>query len=110
MNDAKYMYHKNICEDIKSYLDENYKNIPYNELDFYDIFNELWICDQVTGNASGSYWFSTWKAEEAICHNIDLAIEALGELGYPDNVNAETIDVTIRCYLLHDCLRTVMYS
>lgn len=40
----------------------------------------------MTGNASGSYTFSTWEAEENICHNLDLL--------------AEACDVTIRCYLL----------
>ena len=110
MNDAKYNYRKNICEDIKAYLNENYKNVPYNALDFYEILEKLWVCDQVTGNASGSYWCSTWNAESALCHNVDLAIEALGELGYPADINAESIDVTIRCYLLQDCLRTVFYS
>lgn len=24
--------------------------------------DELWVCDHVTGNASGSYTFSTWQA------------------------------------------------
>ena len=66
--------------------------------------DELWACDQVTGNASGSYYYSTWRAEEAISHNWDLLADALTELGQ-DGVDvlrqgAEAMDVTIRCYIL----------
>ena len=66
--------------------------------------DELWACDQVTGNASGSYYCSTWRAEEAISHNWDLLADALTELGQ-DGIDvlrqgAEAMDVTIRCYLL----------
>ena len=66
--------------------------------------DELWACDQVTGNASGSYYCSTWKAEEALSHNWDLLADALAEFGQ-DGVDvlrqgAEAMDVTIRCYIL----------
>ena len=66
--------------------------------------DELWACDQVTGNASGSYYCSTWKAEEALSHNWDLLADALVEFGQ-DGVDvlrqgAEAMDVTIRCYQL----------
>ena len=66
--------------------------------------DELWACDRVTGNASGSYYCSTWRAEEAISHNWDLLADALAEFGQ-DGVDvlrqgAEAMDVTIRCYIL----------
>jgi hypothetical protein len=57
----------------------------------------------VTGNASGSYTFSTWQAEENLCHNLDLLGEALKEFGDGADFlekGAEACDVTIRCYLL----------
>jgi hypothetical protein len=58
----------------------------------------------VTGNASGSYTFNTYEAEENICHNLDLLEEALDEFGsghgYLLDNGAEAADVTIRCYLL----------
>ena len=66
--------------------------------------DELWTCDRVTGNASGSYYCSTWRAEEAISHNWDLLADALDEFGQDGSdvlrQGAEAMDVTIRCYLL----------
>jgi hypothetical protein len=65
--------------------------------------DELWVCDSVTGNASGSYYCNTWKAEEALCHNWDLLAEAIDEFGGCTDVlrqGPEACDVTIRCYLL----------
>lgn len=57
----------------------------------------------MTGNASGSYTFNTWKAEENLCHNWDLLAEVLDEFGSDTDIlkqGAEALDVTIRCYLL----------
>lgn len=63
--------------------------------------NELWTVDSVTGNASGSYTFNTWEAEENLAHNWDLLAEALDEFGQDVlKQGAEAMDVTIRCYLL----------
>lgn len=66
--------------------------------------DELWACDSVTGNASGSYYCNTWRAEEALCHNWAELAEALEEFGCAD-INpfakgAEWCDVTLRCYYL----------
>lgn len=65
--------------------------------------DDLWVSDRVTGNASGSYTFSTWQAEEYLAHNWDLLADALEEFcGSTDILRqgAEACDVTIRCYLL----------
>ena len=66
--------------------------------------NELWTVNSVTGNASGSYTFNTWEAEENLAHNWDLLAEALDEFGQDGTdvlrQGAEAMDVTIRCYLL----------
>ena len=72
-----------------------------------DLNDELWTVDRVTGNGSGSYTFSTWTAEENLCHNLDLLAEALRE--FDDDTNylkkgAEACDVTIRCYLLYEAI------
>lgn len=64
---------------------------------------DLWTNDSVTGNGSGSYTFSTYEAEENLCHNLDLLEEACEEFGGSMDVlkdGAEACDVTIRCYLL----------
>lgn len=66
--------------------------------------DELWTADSVTGNASGSYYYNSYKAEEALAHNWDLLAEALEEFGQDGTdvlkQGAEAMDVTIRCYLL----------
>ena len=80
----------------------------------------MFISDEITGNASGSYYCNAWKAEEALNHNQGLLFEALGEFGYFSsidamnssirnirNMGAEWCDVTIRCYLLGQALEEV---
>lgn len=76
------------------------------------LYDTLFIDDSVTGNASGSYTFSTWQAEENLCHNMDLLKEACDEFG--ENASdliekgAEACDVTIRCYLLPQAISNVL--
>lgn len=114
----EYNYLDAVKEDVRNYIDENkdeiLKAVNYEEgEDIADYMDEivkylndtLWSYDGVTGNASGSYWFNAWKAEEAICHNLDELEEACDELGYNmDDVlkhrGTEIADVIIRCYLL----------
>ena len=76
------------------------------------LYDNLFVDDGVTGNASGSYFFNAWKAEEAISHNFDLLGEALTEFGcdhsYIMEKGAEACDVTIRCYLLGQALSDVL--
>jgi hypothetical protein len=109
----KYNYHQAIWDDVMEYIKDNYTSeelkehlsTKRGEQDFLDQLNdELWVCDSVTGNASGSYTVSYWKAEENLCHNLDLLKEALDEFGgdYAKALEkgAEYCDVTIRCYLL----------
>lgn len=72
---------------------------------------DLWICDSVTGNASGSYYCNSYKAEEALMHNLDLLAEACEEFGGGCDVlkdGAEACDVTIRCYLLGECIAAAL--
>lgn len=100
----KYNYLENVVEDVKEYIKENIDLKEYSREELEEKLNEdLWIEDSVTGNASGSYTFSTWQAEENICHNMDLVQEAYEEFGYdgvPLDTGAEAMDVTVRCYLL----------
>lgn len=80
----------------------------------YDqLYDDMWIDDSVTGNASGSYTFNAYKAEEFIAHNWDLLREALEEFGSNlkdayENGGVEGLDVTIRCYLLGEILTEVL--
>lgn len=104
-----YDYLENVKEDVKEYLKNNYDVETVEEIEEIDkdnLYDELFIEDSVTGNASGSYTFSIYQAEENICHNLDLLKEALeafcSNLNYLEN--PEACDVTIRCYLLGDAI------
>lgn len=110
----EYDYREAVKNDVMEYVK--------NEIDFSDfdtleeleehLNEELWTVDSVTGNGSGSYTFSTYEAEENICHNLDLLGEALEEFGsgadYLITNGAEAADVTIRCYLLGECIATAL--
>jgi hypothetical protein len=114
----KYDYFKALEDDIKEYIENEYTTEELKEHlgdrdTFYDkLHDDLWVCDSVTGNASGSYTFSTWDAEENLCHNLDLLGDALSEfgdeLGKALEKGAEYCDVTIRCYLLGSVLYQVL--
>lgn len=110
----RYNYNEAVREDVLEAIRDNYTPEEIREaLKDRDAFAEklnddLWIDDGVTGNASGSYYCNTWKAEEAIAHNLDLLGEALQEFGcgpeYLIEKGAEAADVTIRCYLLYNAI------
>lgn len=101
-----YNYFKNVKEDVKEAIKERYEKdeILGDEIDTDNLYDDLFIDDSVTGNASGSYTFNTYEAEENIAHNMDLLKEALdefgGEYGEALERGAEFCDVTIRCYML----------
>lgn len=109
----KYNYQQAVIDDIKQYINDN--NIIVTEKnrdDIYDsLYDDLVNSDSVTGNASGSYTFNTWQAEENLCHNWDLMEEAGNELGYDSDVlarGAEYLDVMIRFYLVGQVLGSVL--
>lgn len=96
-----------VIEQVKDGYKENslrlYKEEGRDALEQY-LNEELWIDDQVTGNASGSYTFNTWEAGKNLCCNLSLLAEACDEFGQDVGEavkrGAEYCDVTIRCYLL----------
>lgn len=77
---------------------------------------DLWMCDSVTGNASGSYTFNTWQAKEYVVDNVALLWEALREWCTPYeqigemfvNEEWETMDVNIRCYMLSQAIASAL--
>lgn len=107
-------YYDEVKNDIMAYIRENLNCYVWEDLeDLKDkLYEDLWIEDTVTGNGSGSYTFSTYQAEENLCHNLDLLKEALDEFGDSENYllskGAEAADVTIRCYLLGGALSDVL--
>jgi hypothetical protein len=110
----KYNYLKEETNDVIVYIFENYTKEDIKEkLQDMDAFAEalndaLWIEDAVTGNASGSYTFNRWRAEEYIAHNLDLLKDAFIDfcVDFSDALErgAEYCDVTIRCYLLSEAI------
>lgn len=104
---TNYNYLEAITSDVLDYIKEeiNLDEWKGNREGLEEKLNdELWTVDSVTGNASGSYTFNTWEAEENLAHNWDLLAEALDEFGQDGTdvlrQGAEAMDVTIRCYLL----------
>ena len=110
----KYNYLEAVTADVLNYIDENNITVTSENRDEIEqqLNDDLWTVDSVTGNASGSYTFSTWQAEENICHNLDLLAEACEEFGSDAakllNDGAEACDVTIRCYLLGQAISAAL--
>ena len=113
----KYDYREVMKSDIMDYLEECVENFNEFDMDNYDeIYDELWINDSVTGNASGSYTFNRLRAEQYVKENLPLCIEAMIEFGFSAedfgkkvyDDEWEYLDVTIRCYLLDGCLSEVL--
>lgn len=110
-----YDYKEAILDDVREYVEEeiNLNEWKGNRDKLEEKLNDdLWTCDSVTGNASGSYTFNAWEAEENLCHNLDLLEEALegfgSNKGYLLEHGAEAADVTIRCYLLSWAISEVL--
>lgn len=108
----RYDYYETVKNDIKEYIKDHDIDVTSEEFDRDELCDRLWIADSVTGNASGSYTFNAYQAEENLCHNWDLLKEALEDFGQTDvNIlekGPEWCDVTIRCYLLSQCLYEVI--
>lgn len=110
---TNYNYLENIKADVKEYIDNeiNLKDFSDREELEEKLNEDLWTCDSVTGNASGSYYCNSWKAEDALAHNWDLLVEAMEEFGCEVDLlekGAEWADVTIRCYLLGQAIGEVL--
>lgn len=109
-----YNYYDAMYDDIKEYIEED---VDFDDFDDFDecyekLYDDMWVADSVTGNASGSYTFNTYRAEEYICHNGELLEEACDEFGEDIGElykrGAEICDVTIRCYMLSQVLPEVL--
>lgn len=107
-----YDYRESVKEDIRNYIKCNYASIESLDRDI--IYDELFVGDSVTGNASGSYTCDTTKARSYIIGNEDLVKEAIEEFCCtPETIvdhlfDYEWMDVTVRCYLLGECLDDVL--
>lgn len=114
-----YNYRYHLEKDIEHWL---FEEIPFQTLVEScalprfreECYDNLWIADDVTGNASGSYTISTYRAQENLCGNLDLLAEALADFGADTATyeralfDPEYADCTIRCWLLGECLERVL--
>lgn len=109
-----YNYENEVRNDVINYGNEwlSYNNETVTENNIDDIrdrlYEAMWTSDSVTGNGSGSYTFNRWIAEENLCHNMNLFLEAAKEFSSDIaslmEEGAEAMDVTIRCYLFSQFL------
>ena len=113
-----YNYLEELKSDVRNYI----KEVASDYMDCEDmdelrdsLYDNLWDEDSVTGNGSGSYTFNREKAKGYVSDNMDLMVEAYKDLdsieSLVDDLEAldfETIDVTIRCYLLSQALDEVL--
>jgi hypothetical protein len=110
---SNYNYTEAVKEDVLEYIKNEIDFTEFNTIEeLQEKLNEdLFTEDSVTGNASGSYTFSTYQAEENIAHNWDVLAEAIEEFGGSENPiekGVEWCDVTIRCYLLGNAIAEAM--
>lgn len=111
---SNYNYLEAVKDDVRAAIEDGYNLEEWrgNKDGLEQQLNDdLWINDSVTGNASGSYTFNAWQAEEYLMHNLDLLAEACQEFGCSTDIlskGAEHCDVTIRCYLLTQAIAEVL--
>ncbi|MCD7723724.1 MAG: hypothetical protein LUH82_07245 [Clostridiales bacterium] len=116
-----YDYYEAVKDDVLQYIKDNINLADFDsaeELEEYlNECSDLWCADAVTGNGSGSYTYSRYKAEEYLCHNQGLLAEAMINFGCDItflNKGAEACDVLIRCYVLpqaiHDAVQSLDYD
>ena len=105
----KYNYLEAMKSDILDYIKNEINFTEFETLEELEekLNEDLWTVDSVTGNGSGSYTFSRAKAEEYVLDNWDLMREAAEEfcdeerfMKWAFDEDWESIDVSIRCYLL----------
>ena len=117
---TNFNYTEAVTADVIDFIRNEVNSADYENREALSEFlnDELWCCDSVTGNASGSYTFNACKAKEFIFADPDTVSEALREFC----VDAETIsekflsqnweyfDVTARCYVLSQAIEAALDS
>lgn len=113
-----YNYFKEETEDVRNYIENEIDFSEFEDLEELEQYlnDTLWTEDSVTGNASGSYTFNRVQASLYVLDNMDLLEEAAEEFGIDSaDIGArfladdwEWMDVTIRCYILSQCIAEVL--
>ena len=109
--ETMYNYRENVKSDVCDYIRENCIHWTAEDRDDVEsqLRDDLFCEDSVTGNGSGSYTMNAEAARDNLAGHYDLLAEALEEFCCgPDWMikhGVEEQDVTIRCYLLGECVR-----
>lgn len=112
-----YDYYANVKDDVLSYINDEIRPGEYYDRDELEshLNDNLWADDSVTGNCSGSYTFNSAKSKEYVMENPDLLREAFEEFDCKDKLGEyfieedwESMDVTIRCYVLNSCINDAL--
>lgn len=112
-----YDYLEAVKDDVKEYINNEVNPGDYSDRDEMgeQLYDTLFCEDSVTGNASGSYTFNSYKAKEYIESDPE-AYTYIRELVSEYGMDAETVadkflneeweywDVSIRCYLLYQAV------
>lgn len=114
-------YFNEMYDDVLEYIEENIDLADYTEDGELDrealeekLNDDCFVADSVTGNASGSYYFNSYKAAEKVRNETELLIEALECFGDEAEsykraiLDPEYADVTIRCYYLSEVVARVL--
>lgn len=113
-----YNYLESMKEDVQEYINNeiNLKDFSDREELEEKLNEDLWTCDSVTGNASGSYFCNSYKSMECVLDNMDLLEDMCKEFGVDNDTIGkkflacewEWMDVSIRCYLLGQVIGEVL--
>lgn len=95
-------YKEQVESDGKYYIDEALDCDP--DITWNNVFDEMFVADDVTGNGSGSYTMNREKAKRLVSDLIwddeaRAAIKDIGLLDFP--TDPESADVTARCAALY---------
>ena len=116
-----YNYKGQIRADVKEWIENNKEQIEgLDRHDSYEVvYDSCWVDDSVTGNASGSYTFSSYEARQNFYEDTysEEYLEQMVDDGFADAMevgkkiiasNYEWLDVSIRCWLLCDAVSDVL--
>lgn len=112
-----YDYYANVKDDVLTYINDEIRPGEYWDRDELEshLNDELFCDDSVTGNGCGSYTRNRSQAKEYVMENHDLLREAFEEFDCKDKLGEyfieedwESMDVTIRCYVLNSCINDAL--
>lgn len=110
-------YLEMVKNDVNEWICNATQVLPVDRDELEEFLNdELWACDEVTGNGSGSYTFNSAKAKEYVEADAETVREALKEFCVePERIaeafldgDYEYLDVTARCYVLGQAIADVL--